>query len=293
MANLINNGQSWTTEQNQSNMEAIYTFSTKNTYLDKNIQLKVNINLPHAEDNIFGTIPMPEKGQIITMNLNGTNKQYRVLKVNDTIAEVLAMYEYSTSQTWKSSYSSNKVTFSNNKSGQKYDQCDLDIALNSNFYNTLSSEAKIAIVAKNLTQDIWYWSNSGDPDYTGTYGTSVPGTSTYTISNANGTYPIGDRNIYALSVQDVIDYLNDENMRVDKTAILRNQNTWKMFWNTETKPTTVTQPWLRSANADYSSGALSVSGRDGRLFSSSAYDTYAARPAFQIDLSKVSWEVSE
>ena len=68
------------------------------------------------------------KGQLITMNLGNGSKQYRVLKMIGTVAEVLAMYEYSTDQIF-------------NVNNNSYLNSDLDYVLNVNFYNTLSVKA--------------------------------------------------------------------------------------------------------------------------------------------------------
>lgn len=224
-------------------------------------------------------IKMPEKGSLISMDLgigNGS-QQYRVLRTDGTVAEVLAMYNA------EGQKFSGKDVF-----GNDYASHDLDNYLNQTWYEALSSNAKAAIVPKDITQDSWYYGDSGDPDYSGTCGEKVPGTGNYTISkNSNDVRAVGERNVYAMSVQEVIDYLSDENVLVDKTAMLRNQNIWKMFFNVETKPSTSTFPWLRSARADLSNYAWYIYSKEGLLHTQRAEFGGATRPAFQIDLSKI------
>ena len=172
---------------------------------------------------------MPVKGDLINLDLDGQGaKQYRVLSMDGDVAKVMAMYD-DMEMNW--GYS---TTTMGTISVAKYEGSDIDTYLNTTWYNTLTDTAKAAIVPENVVCDAWYWGNTGDPDYTGTYGTAVPGTSNYTISKyAGGTLNIGNRNVLALGIQDVIDYLNDSAVQVDTTAILRNVNIWKMFWNDE------------------------------------------------------------
>lgn len=73
----------------------------------------------------------------------GTNNQYRVLNISGTVAEVVAMFDISTSQKFSSS-------------SQTYSGSLLDTALNTTWYNTLSTTAKAAIVDKTFKQDSWY-----------------------------------------------------------------------------------------------------------------------------------------
>ena len=61
-----------------------------------------------------------------------------------------------------------------------------------------------------------------------------------------------------------------------------------MFWNQETSPGS-TYLWLHSAFASNSDYAFNVFGDIGFLVDNRVYRTSAVRPAFQIDLSKISW----
>lgn len=238
-------------------------------------------NLPHPITNIV------TKGDLITMNLDGTNRQYRVLKCKGNVAQVMGMWD-----DLKSKYNSTSTTTTmGTLTVQKYEGSTLDTYLNTTWYNTLTDAAKAAIVPESIVCDAWHWSPgtaSGDPVYSGTYGTDVPGTSNYSIGKyAGGTLNIGNRNVFALGVQDVIDYLNDSSVQVDTTAILRNVNIWKMFWNVETQPTNYTYPWLRSSDVNASNAAWSVLGNLGGLGYDYVNTSNVVRPAFNLNLSKI------
>ena len=210
------------------------------------------------------------KGQLITMNLDGTDREYRILKLDGNIAEVVCM-----SSVGKSTFGSDRA----------YAGSSLDTYLNSTWYNTLTAAAKAAIVSKTFTQDSWYWGTQGSPVYSGHYGTAVPGTDSYSISKGSDTY--GDqitRNVYALSVQDVLDYVMDTGVGDGK---LENYNIWKMFWNITTQPSGAEYPWLRSADADATSIAWGVGFSDGQVVPILVDNNVSARPALTVDLSKI------
>ena len=231
----------------------------------------------------------PAKGTIISMDLDGQGaKQYRVIKSSGEVAQVMAMYDTLTSS-WNADTS--KTTTMGSLTVQKYEGSTLDTYLNTTWYNTLTSATKAAIVPENVVCDTWYMDSTGDPDYTGTYGKSVPGTTDYTISKyAGGTLNIGERNVFALGVQDVIDYLNDSSVQVDTTAILRNVNIWKMFWNDEVSHSDK-YPWLRSSNADPFNRAWRVSGGYGSLAYDVANNSRVVRPALNLNLNQVEFTV--
>lgn len=233
-------------------------------------------------DGSFDNLPVVDvvKGDLITIE----NKQYRVLNVNDTIAEVLAMYDASTSQ--KFNATSKTVAFSGGATGQKYQGSDLDTYLNETFFATLSATMQAAIVPKAINQDMWYYSSSvpssGDY-YHITYGSSNLYYFDTQNGTAYGTAEVGSRNVYALSVKDVIDYLG-----VSAGGDFADTDIWQMFWNRSTRISEYI--WLRSAYRNNSFYAFCVSGFFGNLFYS-RYDDRdcSARPAFQIDLSKIAY----
>ena len=230
--------------------------------------------------------PIVPKGSIVKMNLDGTERQYRVLKCNGNVAQIMAMYDTLTSE-WNTDTS--KATTMGTLTVAKYDSSDIDTYLNTTWYNTLTSTTKAAIVPEFVVCDAWYQDNTGNPDYTGTYGTVVPGTKNYTISKyTGGTLNIGERNVFALGVQDVIDYLNDSSVQVDTSAILRNVNIWKMFWNDEVSHSGK-YLWLRSSIAGYSDFVWGVNGVIGSLYNDTVDISRVVRPALNLDMSKIQY----
>lgn len=228
-------------------------------------------------DNYITTgalVKQATKGDIITIE----DKQYRVLKMNGTIAEVLAMYDATTSQ-----------KFDPADSSEVYANSSLDVYLSQTFYNSLSSNMQAAIAAKTFQQDKWYRTSgtsggSGNPIYQGTYGTS-----NYRLGLNSAAFGSSiSRKCYVLSVQDVIDYLGvTPTMGVANTTLTK-ENVWKMFWNQTTQPDS-SNLWLRSAASEYSGNAYRIWAYNGCLDYIRVNADYAVRPAFQIDLSKISW----
>lgn len=252
------------------------------------VDLKVWVEVKEVVDR---TPSLAVKGQILSMDLDGQGaKQYRVLSMNGDVAKVMAMYDTLTSA-WNATVLT--TTTMGTLTVAKYEGSDIDTYLNTTWYNTLTSATKAAIVPESVICDAWYWSSGtarGDPVYKGTYGTAVPGTGNYSIGKyAGGTLNIGNRNIFALGIQDVIDYLNDSNVQVDTSAILCNVNIWKMFWNDEVSHSI--SPWLRSSSATGSTQTWNVSGGSGYLGNRGVRPSAVVRPALNIDLSKIQFTV--
>ena len=222
------------------------------------------------------------------MDLDGNgNKTYRVLNMDGKVAKMLGMSDISTSQIWNNGTANTVIM--NGMAVAKYQDSDLDTYLNTTWYSTLSSVAKGAIVSQIIKQDAWAWGDGpGNPVYSGTYGESIPGSESYYISK-QAEVTIGEKNVYALSMQEVTDYLNDSSTQVDTSAVLRNVNIWKMFWNTEVHSSNYSNLWLRSARMGGSGPDMVwiVVGAVGSLDMSGSSVTAAVRPAFAIDLSKI------
>lgn len=204
---------------------------------------------------------LPVKGQIINMNLDGTSRQYRVLTTSGTQAEVVAMFDPNTS-----------IKFDSNNT---YNSSTLDTYLNTTWYGGLTTTAKNAIVSKTLTQ---YQYSNNDSAYDATTHASYAKYSTKSVK-ASGL----SRKVYALDVEDIENYFNHTFSTAD---------IWELFWNVRSTPTTATYPWLRSARATNTSGVWCVFGNFGLVDIGSVGTSYAARPAFTIDLSKIEWTPS-
>lgn len=219
---------------------------------------------------------MPVKGDLITIE----SKQYRVLKVNESIAEVLAMYNSTTSYVFDTNSSYNNT----------YTGKNIDTYCNSTFYSNLSTAMKTAIVDKTFTQDSWSWtSGSSGGEGTAIYQGITYASFQYRAGLVNAAYGTSiSRKCYVLSVQDVIDYLGVTTAMDVASTTLTSANVWKMFWNQTTSPKSASL-WLRSAKSDNPRTAFLIDKESGRLSAISVSSPYVVRPAFQIDLSKIEW----
>ena len=228
---------------------------------------------PSAAVSVEKAAPMPVKGDIITLD----SKQYRVLKTEGTVAEVLCMYDANSSIKFDSASSN----YNNTYAGKK-----IDTYCNNTFYSDLSAAMKSAIVDKTFTQDSWT-SHGGAP--TASYYTGKYGSSTYYLKFENAVFGTSiTRHCYCLSVQDVLDYLEATTSMGTSDTTLTDTNIWKMFWNATTSQSGK-YIWLRSACSSDSSRAFCVRGDNGCLAYNFVTNSSAARPAFQIDLSKIDW----
>lgn len=239
------------------------------------------------DQRMVGTIPTYDgaimnfaaKGDIITIE----GKQYRVLNTNGAVAEVLAMYDASTSQVFNAT--SKTVAFSGGITGQQYQGSDLDTYLNTTFFATLSATMQAAIVPKAINQDMWNSSSSAPSSGIYYHITYISGSLYYqdnSSGSAYGTAEVGSRKVYALSVREVIDYLG-----VSANGDFTNTDIWQMFWNNNSSH--AQELLLRSANASDSESEVGVEGDFG-FFRNLYYNRSGwVRPAFQIDLSKIAW----
>lgn len=217
-------------------------------------------------------VAMPVKGDLITIE----SKQYRVLKTNGSVAEVLAMYD-----------ASNSVKFDVDDNNT-YEGATIDNYCNNTFYSALSSAMKSAIVDKTFSQDSW--SRLSSAPTTVLYYTGQSRSSTYYLTLANASYGTSiTRHCYVLSVRDVLDYLDTTTAMNASDTTLMYVNIWKMFWNQTTFPESSIYLWLRSANSENSFFVCHVDGSYGSLVRDYAHQTFTVRPAFQIDLSKIEW----
>lgn len=210
---------------------------------------------------------MPVKGDLISID----EKQYRVLKIDDTIAEVLAMYTATTDQTF------------NDEENNIYANSSLDTYLSQTFYNSLSTTMQNAIVVKTFQQDSW---KTGYQEFKGT---DVDGDQ-YGLTLDSTTY--GDsisKKCYVLSIQDIIDYLEVTTTMTSADTTLTSENISKMFWNQTVSPNNG-KIWLRSAYAQGSTDVYCVNWARDKIDSFSTFIVGAVRPAFQIDLSKIDFE---
>lgn len=254
---------------------------------NKNIVLASNSLISINNDNIAEngnlvriTIPeIPKKGSIINLNLDGTERQYRVLNVNGNVCKVLGMFDNLTSV--YNSTSTITTTFGST-TAQKYEGSTLDTYLNTTWYNTLSSEAKNAIIPENVIQYCYkYYDEPNTPNTpTYTYQYQYNGSnSDYENADNVGSVTVGKRNVFALDLKDIFNYIG-------KVCITSNE-LMIMFWNSTTKISKY--PWLRSSVADRSNSAWTANGYNNYLFTRGVVNSYVVRPALNLDMSKIQY----
>ena len=250
--------------------------------------------IPYSEVNnssggitalIAASIPLPTKGDVITLNLgttaaSGVNNTYKVLKMNGNQALVVAMYDYSTATQFNTE--SVTTTFSDSSgttsTGQKYEGSILDTLLNTTFYGAMNTTMKTAIIPQNIIQTIWKWNSGSSTSFD--YAQEQNWTGTYRYHQNKGSVAIGSRCVFALDMSDIAEYFDG------KTAT--SNELMQLFYNQNT-PTTYTTPMLRSADVDGSESIWFISAATGNVNSGNINGSRPVRPAFVIDLSKVTW----
>lgn len=232
--------------------------------------------------DVKSKIVMPDKGDLIKID----EKKYRVLKINDTVAEVLAMYDATEIQ--------------KTGDGDVYENSVLDTYCNQEFYKSLKTPTQNAIIPKEFSQDKWTLMPEANNDpaaivYTARW--QEPNSEDYVdykyeLSLASYGASIS-RNCYILSCQDIIDYLGVTTSMNGTDTTLTSKNVFKMFWNRESLDGDKKNIWLRSAsNMEAFQEAdvlLNINSEIGGIFPSVDTTSSSVRPAFQIDLSKIEW----
>ena len=227
------------------------------------------------------TPPPPTKGDLINMDLDDNgNKTYRVLAISGNVAKLLGMNDISTSQKYNAR---NKIgTFTNGTKGQPYVGSDLDTYLNTTWYNTLTSTVKAAIVPESRTQCMYRYYNEPNTPNTPTYTYQYQhnwSNSDYENADLTDSILIGNQNIFALDLKDIFDYFG-------KVCITSNE--LMELWTNQTSAVSGKYWWLSSAVALGPGVAWCVDG-GGYLGYTGVSNAYAVRPAFNIDLSKISF----
>lgn len=225
----------------------------------------------------------PVKGDLLALDLDGNRKkQYRVLKINGSVATLLYMSDdisFTTSQ--------QTGTFDGGTKGQVYANSDMDTYLNTTWYNTLTNIAKAAIVATTIEQKLF------------DEGSSYSSSATYTGSAYGGTEyykqldkkAIGSRYIYPIGLDEIIEYTGNGTTNFNQVTMR------KMFWNaTKQKSDAYGAFFIRDAakkssddvNCKYYSYCWA---NDKNLVNVDRgfanTQTFKLRPVFSIDLSKI------
>ena len=223
----------------------------------------------------------PTKGSIVKMNLDGTERQYRVLSVNGNVCKVMGMWDDFTS-----AYNTTSTTTTfGSTTAQKYEGSTLDTYLNTTWYNTLTSATKAAIVPENVIQHCYQYYDAPNTPNTPTYTYQYQydwSDSDYENANDVGNVTVGNRNVFALDLKDIYDYIGKVCITSDELMT--------MFWNSTT--TVSKYLWLRSSYADDSSRAWLVDGDAGTLGNGAyVYNSFVVRPALNLNLNQVEFTV--
>lgn len=216
---------------------------------------------------------MPVKSDLITMNLNGTDRLYRVLKVVDeTVVEVLTMWDLVESNVFS--------TLNDNV----YDGSRLDKRLNTTWYDNLLSAAKTAIVPKNINQYKYSFNRRA---YNETTHASYADYASKRLKTN-----VGNRYVYALDVEDIEMYFGGTGGSAGSITVgtFSTTDISQMFWNKRLTTSSKTI-WLRSAS-EYSTDAWCVTGEARAMGTDSVKAYHAVRGAFQIDLSKIGFTIN-
>lgn len=199
------------------------------------------------------------KGNLVMVN----GASYRVLESNGTQAKLLAMNPYKS------------TTFGSNNT---YPGSTLDTEM-ANYYNTLPTDVQNAIVEQNISQSAYKYSDgtNASADFSAWHldeftNATTSGDNYYLTKTAEVN--VGARKVFALDVDDVINYLG-----TDSTA----KDVNELFFDVRNNVSRIV--WLRSAISDSNSLAFCTSGYYGGLTSSGFFIGHEIRPAFVLDLS--------
>ena len=222
----------------------------------------------------------PAKGSIVKMNLDGTERQYRVLSVNGNVCKVLGMWD-----DLRSVYNSTSTTTTfGSTTAQKYEGSTLDTYLNTTWYNTLKDNAKAAIVPENVVQYCYRYYDEPNTPNTPTYTYQYQynwSDSDYENADNVGNVTVGDRNVFALDLKDIFDYFGKVCITSDELMTL--------FWNSTAKVSKFL--WLRSSFAGASGAAWYVVGGDGSLNYDVVSSSYVVRPALNLNLNQIDFSI--
>ena len=192
----------------------------------------------------------------------------------------MAMYD-----TLESLYNTTSTTTTfESTTAQKYEGSTLDTYLNTTWYNTLSTEAKNAIVPENVIQYCYQYYDAPNTPNTPTYTYQYQynwSDSDYENADNVGNVTVGERNVFALDLKDIFDYMGKMCITSDELMA--------MFWNSTTQVSKYL--WLRSSYAGDSNSAWSVYGDSSNLNSSDVTISYVVRPALNLDMSKIQFTV--
>lgn len=262
--------QQWYTESTDGNTyNATDTSKLRTIILESDQQVSVDF----YEWAITGgnLVTRPCKGDVITIE----NKQYRVLDRDGKYAKLLSLSDSYATQMQEAG-GDNAV----------YEDSYIDEYCTT-FYNGLSSSMKTAILQTNIQQKKWYIGDTGSVKYIAKesmdYNTGeILDTPYYISTNNEVSGNVLMREVYILSIQDILDYVGvtPDNTAANTPLTVANigalfNNVKNAKWLLDVQPSTVNFPIvLNLFNIFYAANATG---------------TCYALPCFVIDLSKISW----
>ena len=220
------------------------------------------------------------KGDILTFkkeylyqeNLSWTPLKFRILYTDGFTAELVSMTSYKINGSdpmFCKTHTADTATDSNGHISLNYKGSQLDTALNITYFNLLTDEVKNKIQSKEITQCVWKYNG-------------IPADATVTTFNGHitpykKTCQVGkyDRKVYALDVQDVVDYLGTSFTSAQLNKMFTDEEE-RSGWNIQ----------LRSTLYGSDKRTL-VATMSGGYFSPDMYlsgECPEARPAFTITL---------
>ena len=276
---------------NVSELEKDYMFVISkdrhnvSTYFNNNeLYVRPSFVINLAADGVDYVIkdykPMPAKGDLITLN---DGRLYRVLSTEGTTAKLLGMNDFKNNEPYSLDPDASPVTFTDkgigggDKSGVGYNNSNIDKLLNGNedgdFFYSLPEYMKKAIYTRTVFQDM-YKRVEGVPS--GEYVLSSTNSSmvSYYLQGGYSTIEVGPRNVFALGVNDIVEYLGKD---------FDGSDLKEMLYATSG----VSQIWLSSAISNYEKSVFVSTDTNCSLASNNAgikVNFIAIRPVFYINL---------
>ncbi len=216
------------------------------------------------------------KGDLIYMDLDGNgDKNYLVLQQKNNLAKVITNYYLA--QTPAAEEGAELGTFPDGSTGWLYAGSPLDIYLNTTWYNTLNDIAKSAILEEKVEQGIYTYSSSSGTAIA-TYEFEGWEGGNYTSIKLLSRTMVGNRKVYAMSINDVIEYTGKNKVNKADITKLAFGNLYQDIILRSSPKNTQNDSWSL-AISPYNTAPL--------LANKSASATTPARAVFTIDLSKV------
>lgn len=228
-------------------------------------------------------IPPPPGGELVKGDIihfdalgDGTQKRFKVMKVDENNTTLMSLDD-----SISSVYNKPSVTdvFDDGKSYQKYEDSALDSMINTTYYNSLSARVKAAIIPTNRIQSC----------YRRIDGASGLSTDLKIQASNNIVYgynkvtqkTVGNRNCFALDIDDIKDYFGDSIDVINYTDIV----------NTFFNETVTDYIWTASAHVDnhYGTTAFGIGSYFGFLNGQYSDNNYTVRPVFRINLSTIEY----